>query len=269
MPTPEHDLARDDAAGVGAPAPAAHFDYTSIPEGHYDRVLREGNAIRRLWHLSKFERVLDYLPRRPGQALLDIGCFAGTFLSMADPARFTRQLGVDILPAQVDYANRCYGSPGRRFRALRSITDLADVDERFDCVTLIEVIEHLSPDEIRALFSEAARLLEPGGRLVITTPNYASTWPILERLLNRFGDVSYEEQHITRFTYFDVVRRLSAIYPALEAEFLVDLRTTTHLVTPFLAQISFEIAHRLSRAVSHGWWRSPVGNLIMLGLVRR
>src|SRR5689334_7652339 len=134
------------------------FDYTAIPEGHYDRVLRGGHPIRRFWHLSKFERVLDYLPRRSGQALLDIGCFAGSFLSMAEPERFSRQLGVDILPAQVAYANAQHGAPFRRFESVASITDLARVDERFDCVTVIEVIEHLAPAEIRALLDHAARL---------------------------------------------------------------------------------------------------------------
>ena len=257
------------ATSPPGPAPSPQFDYSRIPEGHYDRVLRDGHPIRRLWHLSKFERVLDYLPRRPGQALLDIGCFAGSFLSMAEPERFSRQLGVDILPAQVAYANAQHGAPFRRFESVASITDLARVDERFDCVTVIEVIEHLAPAEIRALLDHAARLLVPGGRLVLTTPNYASAWPVLEKLLNRFGDVSYEEQHITRFTYFDVERRLAQMDPAFGERFSVDVKTTTHFVTPFLAALSFSASHRLSRAVPHARWRLPFGNLVLLALTRR
>ncbi len=265
---------RSHAQGSPAEEPAAdgagpRFDYGSIPLGHYDRVLREGNGIRRLWHLSKFERVLDYLPRRAGQSLLDVGCFAGSFLSMAEPERFSRQLGVDILPAQIDYANAHHGTPARRFRYVPSVADLGEIDERFDCVTVIEVIEHLTPGEIRALLGHAARLLVPGGRLVLTTPNYASTWPILERILNRVGDVNYEEQHITRFTYFDLERKLTAIHPALPADFRLDLKTTTHLVTPFLAGLSFPLAHRLSRLVPHGLWKFPFGNLILSGFARR
>ena len=77
------------------------FDYESIPNGYYDRVLRTGNPIRRLWHISKFERVLDYLPEENGGSLLDVGCFAGSFLSMVPRYRFERQVGVDILPGQV------------------------------------------------------------------------------------------------------------------------------------------------------------------------
>jgi 2-polyprenyl-3-methyl-5-hydroxy-6-metoxy-1,4-benzoquinol methylase len=245
------------------------FDYSSIPDGHYDRVLREGSAIRRLWHLSKFERVFDYLPKRSGQSLLDIGCFAGTFLSMADTERFSRQLGVDILPPQIAWANERYGTPQRRFQALRSITDLAGLDEQFDCVTIIEVIEHLSPAEIHELLGQVARVLVPGGTLVITTPNYASTWPILEQILNRVGDVNYEEQHITRFTALGFEQQLAAIHPTLHDEFALDLSTTTHWLAPFLAPLSFDLAHRLSRAVSHQAWRLPFGNLILAGFRRR
>ena len=245
------------------------FDYSEIPVGFYDSVLHGSNPIRRLWHLSKFERVLDYLPARPGQAILDVGCFAGSFLSMADPARFTRQLGIDILPAQVAYATAHYGTPFRRFQHVESITHLRGVDERFDCITLIEVIEHLAAQEIDELLGHAARMLVPGGRLILTTPNYASTWPLLEWILNRVGDVSYEEQHITRFTWFDMERRLADLHPALHDEFEVELKTTTHFVTPFLAGLSFRLAHRLSRLVPHSRWRLPFGNLVLLALRRR
>jgi len=245
------------------------FDYSAIPQGHYDRVLREGHPVRRLWHLSKFERVLDSLPARPGQAILDVGCFAGSFLSLADPIRFSRQLGVDILPAQVSYAATRYGTAFRRFRHVRSIADLGGLAERFDCVTLIEVIEHLEAAEIRELLGHLARALVPGGKLVVTTPNHASAWPVLEMILNRLGDVSYEEQHLTRFSYFDLERRLAELYPPLAAQFELAVKTTTHLVTPFLAALSFRAAHRLSRAVPHSKWKMPFGNLVLAVFTRR
>jgi 2-polyprenyl-3-methyl-5-hydroxy-6-metoxy-1,4-benzoquinol methylase len=245
------------------------YNYEAIPHGHYDRVLREGNAIRRLWHLSKFERVLDQLPARAGQSLLDIGCFAGSFLSLADSERFNEQRGIDVLPAQIDYANSRYGTSYRSFHYLKSITALSSLHAQFDCMTLIEVIEHLSPIEIRALFGHMARMLKPGGKLIITTPNYASTWPILEQILNRIGDVSYEEQHITRLNYFTLEKRLEELYPPLQDEFEVTLKTTTHFVTPFLAALSFKAAWRLSRLVPSARWRMPFGNLVLMSLTRR
>jgi hypothetical protein len=99
---------------------------------------------------------------------------------------------------------------------------------------------------------------------VITTPNYASTWPLLEALLNRFSDVSYQEQHITRFTYFRMEEQLRELYPDFDRHFSVELKTTTHLLTPFLAGVSFRGARFLSRLVSHNRWRQPFGNLVLL-----
>jgi 2-polyprenyl-3-methyl-5-hydroxy-6-metoxy-1,4-benzoquinol methylase len=249
--------------------PRSAYDYEAIPDGHYDRVLREGNPIRRLWHLSKFERVLDQLPSRTGQSLLDIGCFAGSFLSLADSERFSEQRGVDVLPAQIDYANTRYGTSYRSFHYLKSITALSNIDAQFDCMTLIEVIEHLSPGEIRVLFSHMARMLKPGGKLILTTPNYASTWPVLEQILNRIGDVNYEEQHITRLNYFNLETRLAKIYTPLHDQFEIALKTTTHFVTPFLAGLSFNLAWKLSRLVPSAKWRMPFGNLVLVSLTRR
>lgn len=245
------------------------FDYDGIPKGYYDSVLRNGNPIRRLWHMSKFDRVLDYLPERPNQSILDIGCFAGTFLSLVPEHRFSRQLGVDILPEQIGYANATYGTKFREFRHLERISELSSLDEKFDCITLIEVIEHLRPDEIRALFDGIASRLKPGGKLVLTTPNYASAWPAIELVLNKVSEVSYEEQHITRFTYFNFERKLAELYPDFHLYFnTVDFKTTTHFVTPFLAGLSFDVARGLSRVVPHQKWRHPFGNLILMVVTR-
>ncbi|NOU26813.1 MAG: class I SAM-dependent methyltransferase [Polyangiaceae bacterium] len=247
--------------GSGPARPA--FDYSAIPEGYYDAIAREGNPVRRLWHLSKFERVIDALPVEPGQSLLDIGCFAGTFLSMLDGNVFTRQVGVDILPAQVDYANRVHGRDFRRFQHIVSLKDLGRVEGTFSCVTLIEVIEHLDPVEIGVVLAHAARLLEPGGRLVITTPNYSSAWPIIELFINAFSDLSYREQHITKFYYANMESKIESISPGFLKQFTLERKTTTHLVSPFLAAVSFRGARALSRMVPPRLWRVPVGSLIL------
>src|SRR5690606_10760436 len=135
---------------------------------------------RRCWHRQKFQRVLAAMPTGAGRSVLDIGCFAGTFLGMLPPERFPRQLGVDIIPKQIEWATARYGAPHREFRVIPSLAALATLDESFDCVTLIEVLEHLSAPEIRELLGQVARLLKPGGRFLLTTPNYASAWPLLE-----------------------------------------------------------------------------------------
>ncbi|HSP19055.1 MAG TPA: class I SAM-dependent methyltransferase [Myxococcaceae bacterium] len=245
-------------------------DLAAIPVGHYHQVMERGNPIRRAWHLLKFQRVLDAFPPGPGLSLLDVGCFAGSLLSLADPTRFSRQLGVDILPEQIHFANANFRTPERQFQSIHRLQDLSALPETFDCVSAIELIEHVTPAEIDALFRGAARLLVPGtGAFVLSTPNYLSAWPLLEFGLNHFSDVDYSEQHITRFNRLTVKSKLRHMVPDLERWFRWDLVTTTHLLTPFAAPfLGVERACQLGASVPHSRWFMPFGSLILMRLTR-
>jgi len=81
--------------------------------------------------------------------------------------------------------------------------------------------------------------------------------------------VSYEEQHITHFSYFSFERQLAKIVPRLHHDYEVEMKTTTHLMSPFLAGLSYEIARGLARAVPHSSWSLPIGNLILTVLRKR
>lgn len=48
---------------------------------------------------------------------------------------------------------------------------LADIDETFDVITLIEVIEHLDFQDGLKLLRDLRGLLSDGGRIIMTTPN--------------------------------------------------------------------------------------------------
>ncbi|MEZ4749268.1 MAG: class I SAM-dependent methyltransferase [Bdellovibrionota bacterium] len=241
------------------------FNYDAIPEGYYDRIARGGNSVRRAWHLQKFERVLDCLPDRC-QSILDVGCFAGTFLSELAPERFPLQVGVDVLPKQVEYANANYGTDFRKFFYVPTVAALGEVPGSFDCITLIEVIEHLTVAEIQTLLERLYQKLCVGGKLVLSTPNYTSSWPVLEVLVNRLSSVSYEEQHLTKFTYFNVEKRLKEISPIIGNGLKVDFKTTTHFVSPFIAPLSLELSRSVSRLYPHNKWHFPFGNLVLVRL---
>src|SRR4030095_16274105 len=99
-------------------------ELAAIPVRHYHRVMESGNPVRRAWHLLKFRRVLDAFPPGPGLALLDVGCSAESLLSLADETRFSRQLGVDILPEQIQFATEHFGNERRRFKTIGSLAEL-------------------------------------------------------------------------------------------------------------------------------------------------
>ncbi len=80
----------------------------------------------------------------------------------------------------------------------------------FDTIVAAEVIEHL--ENPRAICRELFRLLRPGGRVLLSTPNNES-WRAILALVVRghfvfFGDSSYPA-HITALTRLDLERALS------------------------------------------------------------
>jgi ubiquinone/menaquinone biosynthesis C-methylase UbiE len=207
---------------------------------------------------------LEILEKRPASSLLDIGCFSGSFLSMVPKSVASRQVGVDILKTQVEYAQRKFGADFRNFKFVSGLSGLSEVKGAFNNITIIEVIEHLTVVEIQSLFEQVDRLLEPGGRLILTTPNYTSAWPLLEILIAKLSDVSYEEQHITKFNYFNVWPKIEKLFPQFRGNYRLTLKTTSHFIAPFLAPLSARLSTRISKSLDPKVWRFPFGNLILI-----
>jgi 2-polyprenyl-3-methyl-5-hydroxy-6-metoxy-1,4-benzoquinol methylase len=108
------------------------------------------------------------LPALAGGSLLEIGCGSGTFLARMQRLGWNVR-GVDPDPEAVSWGRQAYGLD-LLCGTLESIHLPAD---SFDVITMNHVIEHVH-DPI-ALLTECQRLLRPGGRLIVTTPN-ADSW---------------------------------------------------------------------------------------------
>lgn len=235
-----------------SPPDAAEFDYDAIGGGYYDRVFHRGRGIQSKWHHLKFAALRARIAT--GARHLDIGCGPGTFIGTLDPS--IESVGVDIAAAQIDHAREAYAAPNRRFEIAEAGRPLPFADSGFDVVTCVELAEHLPEDTVRVLFAEARRVLRPGGLLLTTTPDYGGLWPALEWLLNRTGDVSYEDQHITHFTR----RRFAAILS--EAGF-AEIRVTRYQwLAPFAAAIGWKMADLVAR-MEPRWLTARLGFLLL------
>lgn len=229
------------------------FDYASIPTGYYDDIFRREKGAQSAWHHLKFSTVRAAMPPHYRDHL-DIGCGAGTFISTLAPER--RSTGVDIAEAQIEYAKQHYGTESHRFICIDAMKELPFSENAFDVVTMVEIIEHLPMTENRRLLEEALRVLRPGGRIVLTTPNYASFWPILESIVNRLGDVSYEDQHISPFNRGKLTRLLE------DAGFGRISVSTFQGLSPFLAAVSWNGARRTHRLEGR-FLRAGMGFLLL------
>jgi SAM-dependent methyltransferase len=112
-----------------------------------------------------------------GARALDFGCGAGR-LTRALAARFELAVGVDIAPAMLDLARRDNPVAARCEFLLNPRPDLALFGQgEFDLVYSSVVLQHLPPGLIRGYLAEFARVLRPGGSLVIQLPTHPRLTP--------------------------------------------------------------------------------------------
>lgn len=123
-----------------------------------ERLVEERVAIRRTPH---FEALLGRAGR-PSR-LLDVGTGIGTLVRLAGE-RGWAAIGADVDRAVVDYA-RAHGLDVR----LGELAKLELPAETFDLVTLWNVLDFVA-DPV-AVLAECHRVLVPGGRIFVRTPN--------------------------------------------------------------------------------------------------
>jgi len=228
-------------------------DRIAIPGDYQHRALTEGPAVQRFWHTAKLG-LLDWaLEVAAGERVLDVGSGSGVFADRM-AARGAVVTGVDANEDAVRYATETFARPGLAFRH-GLLDELGLEAESFEAATCLEVVEHVHPPQVDALFSDLHRLLVPGGRLLVTTPNYRGTWPALEWLTDRFGPAAKMagDQHVTRFhraRLEDFLRR---------AGFELERATTYCTLSPFAAPLSWKLAAGLER-LERGL---PFGNLLV------
>lgn len=121
--------------------------------------------------------------------LLDVGCSNGAVVASAQEVGFDAE-GVDTAPLAI--------ADGQK-RGLKLhcgfLADIKFADARFDAITLYEVIEHV-PDS-HSLIAECARLLKPGGVLLLGTGNVDSWTRVIRK-----GKWDFLNSHVGHVNFF-------------------------------------------------------------------
>lgn len=214
-----------------------NFDYNQVPRGHYENIIWHGHPIRAFWHKERFLEMQALMNTNADSALLDYGCASGSFLGhLTIPYKIA--YGIDIAAPQIQLASEKYGSDKLKF-IVGDHKNLDFEDGAFDYITNTEVIEHVTRQDGLEMLRVFHRLLKPNGRLLLSTPNYTSLWPVIELFVNKFSEVDYEHQHINKLGIRSCQKML------LESGFTIEKLQTIFVLSPFLAGLSYRGSQKI------------------------
>ena len=143
--------------------------------------------------------------------LIDVGCGTGRFLD------FVKQvwprlptLGLDLSDAYIRHARRHLKRWSRVHLTVANAEAIPAADASCDAVTNIFVMHELPPKVRRTVIGEAARVLKPGGRLVVVDSLQRGNEPDYDAMLERFPQL-YHEPYFRSY--------LGEDFPAVAASF--------------------------------------------------
>jgi len=129
-------------------------------------VLYNDESYTSFWSIVRFSatddvaRIRRFSGNGPRKSLLDVGCATGELLKLIQDCFVCS--GVEINSGTAELARQA------GFDVTTGTLDDIVGDERFDVITMLQVIEHIT--EPRAILERAFKLLKPGGLLYLDTP---------------------------------------------------------------------------------------------------
>lgn len=231
-------------------------DYFSNPHSAsgYESYLEDAEN-----HRATFSKRLRLMPPPTMRnKLLDVGAAAGYFVEQARLYGWDAE-GVEPSEWAATHARESLGQP-----VTHSTLEAAQIPgSSFDAITLWEVIEHV-PDP-RALLYEAARVVRPGGVIVLSTPDAGST---VARLLGkRWPGWSKIPEHLFFFDRINLVRLVQECGFTVTSWRYVSITVTAGYAVRRLANIGIPLIGRLPKWIAN---RSvPVNPLYDLMLIAR
>ena len=149
-------------------------------------------------HVHRYNEALLYIG--PGDTVLDIACGTGFGTAIIADKTSGKVIGGDIAAEAIEECRKTWHKSGMEFRVLDG-TNLDFPDNYFDKVVSFETIEHTG--QYRKMVAEFARVLKPGGQLILSTPNREVSSP---------SGIIVNPFHIQEFSYDELKELLETSF---------------------------------------------------------
>ena len=220
----------------------SNFWTKKISPGFYDMALdagiESGNSIQAIWHHTTFSYISKYI--KNNQFILDYASgpatLTGKYLSLD-----SMPICTDISSAQLNYARKIYPSKAEYLNFEES--KFENYTDQFDVITCLGLLEFLSLEEGELLLKKLYSILKPGGRLLITTPNFKISMKVIEAVLNSIGDLDYSKEYKSRYK----LRQLLKLAQKSDFQLVTSKKYMT--IGVFLGIFSNKLAINLNRLI--------------------
>lgn len=236
-------------------------DHISIPGNYQYEATWNGAKTQRFWHQSRFLASARLLDARQGESVLDVGCGSGVFADLLSKSG-ANIVAVDANRSAIEFASQKFQKPNLQFR-LGLVDEIQFGKNSFDKASFLEVIEHISVEQATETLRRLHGVLRDKGRLVISTPNRLSLWPLIEWSMDRLrlAPTMAEEQHIKIYDQGSLREVADA------AGFRCVEMVSVNAVAPFVAPLNWKLAEgiRSLETKSH----IPFGGLLIGAFEKR
>ncbi len=136
----------------------------------------------------------------PESYVIDVGCGSGRLAApLSSYLERGRYFGIDVVPELVAHAAAVAARPEWRFETANGLS-INEKDGQADFVCFFSVLTHLLHEESFVYLREAARVLRPGGKIVLSFLDFAvpNHWQVFERNVAHVGTRIHLNQFISK-----------------------------------------------------------------------
>jgi ubiquinone/menaquinone biosynthesis C-methylase UbiE len=153
-------------------------------------------------HIHRYNEALLHI--KPDDIVLDIACGTGFGTAIIAGKTSGQVIGGDIAPEAIEECKDRWKKNNLEFRVLDG-TRMEYPDHFFNKIVSFETIEHTG--QYREMIAEFARVLKPGGLLILSTPNREVSSP---------DGIIVNPFHIQEFTCDELRQLLENSFPRVE-----------------------------------------------------